>query len=151
MLLVLAHLFAFLTLCATALGQRISIGAPAEWSTVSPGSNLTVRVDLPLTLTGTQEVAIAIGFWPCAHRCADQDVREVLGDVVYRGLYTPALVTPGLPPFENVTVAVPEHLEGEEVSLNVAHFSLIGAGAEPFMEVANITLFLAEVVDREMY
>ncbi len=31
-----------------ALGQRIAIGAPTEWATVKPGSNITVEVDRPV-------------------------------------------------------------------------------------------------------
>ena len=87
---------------------------------------------------------------------------DVLGSVLFRGLYTPQLIEPGVPPYQNFTVTVPAHFNVSEVSLNVAHFSLIGvstsphpallivdellplyqAGAEPFLETANITLNL---------
>ncbi|KAJ8454578.1 hypothetical protein ONZ51_g12949 [Trametes cubensis] len=43
----LLFLFTFTYLTLVALGQRIAIGAPAEWSTVKPGSNITVEVDRP--------------------------------------------------------------------------------------------------------
>ncbi|KAI0326895.1 hypothetical protein GY45DRAFT_54352 [Cubamyces sp. BRFM 1775] len=142
--------FAYLTLAA--LGQRISIGAPAEWTTVKPGSNITVEVDRPMTLTGSQEVSIAIGLWPCAgygdaanRTCADVDVTQVLGNVVYAGPYNPQLVQgqeAWKPPYQNFTVTVPSTFEDGQVSLGVAHFSLIGAGAMPFMEVLNITLIV---------
>ena len=36
---------------ASALAQRISIGAPAEWTTVKPGESITVRVDRPVRLS----------------------------------------------------------------------------------------------------
>lgn len=135
----------FSLLFVIALAQRIAIGAPPEWSTISPGSNITVQVERPvrinaarmffahplvlstqLTLTGSEEVSIAIGFWPCAGHCADQDMTQVLGEVAYAGHYTPLLISPGVPPFENFTVGVPDYFKAGEVSLNVAHFSLIG-------------------------
>ena len=73
---------------------------------------------------------MAIGFWPCAARCADEDVTDVLGDVVYRGPYSPQLLAPSAPPYQNFTVTVPEALSGRtEVSLNVAHLALVGVSA----------------------
>ena len=44
----LLFLFTFTYFALAALGQRIAIGAPAEWSTVKPGSNITVEVDRPV-------------------------------------------------------------------------------------------------------
>ncbi|RPD62829.1 hypothetical protein L227DRAFT_562089 [Lentinus tigrinus ALCF2SS1-6] len=140
--LTLTWLIAFI---ASALAQRIAVGAPAEWTNVQPGQNVTVRVDKPNSLSGSQDIAIAIGLWPCGSTaCSNIDVQEVLGDVVYSGPYTPQLVSPGLPPFQNFTVTVPEHFQPQQVSLSVAHFALIGAGSMPFMEVANITLIIPQ-------
>ncbi|KAI0712656.1 hypothetical protein C8Q76DRAFT_735456 [Earliella scabrosa] len=143
--------FLFTVIClaasaASALAQRISIGAPAEWTTVKPGESITVRVDRPMTLSSSSEVAIAIGFWPCGGGpCAAQNVQEVLGNVVYKGPYDPQLRELGRQPYENFTVQMPSHFRPPmEVSLGVAHFSLIGAGLMPFLEVANITLLLTE-------
>ncbi|KAI0357359.1 hypothetical protein OH77DRAFT_1399218 [Trametes cingulata] len=146
------YLFTFAYLVLAALGQRIAIGAPAEWSVIQPGSNITVEVDRPMTLTGSQEVAVAIGLWPCAgygeaanRTCAEVDVTQVLGNVMYSGPYEPKL-QPGQeaikPPYQNFTITVPSTFTDGQVSLGVAHFSLIGAGAAPFMEVANITLIV---------
>ncbi|KAI8978859.1 hypothetical protein BD414DRAFT_516807 [Trametes punicea] len=141
--------FAYLALAA--LGQRIAIAAPAEWSTIQPGQNITVEVDRPMTLTGSQEVAIAIGIWPCAgsgsdanRTCAEMDVTQVLGDVLYAGPYNPQLQQgqEEKPPYQNFTVTVPSTFTDGQVSLGVAHFSLVGAGPMPFMEVANITLIV---------
>ncbi|CDO70838.1 hypothetical protein BN946_scf184801.g31 [Trametes cinnabarina] len=143
------YYFTFAYLAVAALGQRIAIGAPVEWSTVQPGQNITVEVDRPMTLSSSQEVAIVIGFWSCnGHPCADMDVTEVMGQVVYSGPYNPKLQQgqeAEKPPYQNFTVTVPIQLPDGEASLNVAHFSLIGfqctkAGLEPFLEVANITL-----------
>ncbi|KAI0695751.1 hypothetical protein C8T65DRAFT_664692 [Cerioporus squamosus] len=140
--LALASLAAFVS---SVLAQRIAIGAPAEWTNVQPGQNITVRVDRPNTLSSSEEVAIVIGLWPCGGTaCANIDVQEVLGTVLYKGAYEPLLVAPGLPPFQNFTVTVPSHFEAQQISLAVAHFSLIGAGLEPFLEVANITLIIPQ-------
>ncbi|KAI0669158.1 hypothetical protein C8Q78DRAFT_978246 [Trametes maxima] len=148
----LLYLFTFAYLFLVAFGQRIAIGAPAEWSTVQPGDNITVEVDRPMTLTGSQEVAIAIGLWSCAgygesanRTCADIDVTQVLGNVVYSGVYTPKLQQGQeayKPPYQNFTITVPSTMSPGQSSLSVAHFSLVGAGAMPFMEVANITLIV---------
>ena len=51
---------------------------------------------------------------------------DVLGDVLYRGLYAPQLVDHDAPPFQNFTITVPAQLSVSEVSLNVAHFGLVG-------------------------
>lgn len=42
------YLLIFAYLALVTLGQRIAIGAPAEWATVKPGSNITVEVDRPV-------------------------------------------------------------------------------------------------------
>ena len=81
-----------------------------------------------MTLSSSQEVAIAIGFWPCNGACNETDVTQVLGSLAYSGPYNPQLTGEAWkPPYENFTVTVPSHfVPGSEVSLNVAHFSLIG-------------------------
>ncbi|KAI0755327.1 hypothetical protein C8Q80DRAFT_425661 [Daedaleopsis nitida] len=126
------------------LAQRIRIGAPAEWTTVTPGESITVRVEVPLTLSSSNEVAVAIGFWPCGGGpCAAQSVDQYLGNVVYKGLFAPQLHESPTPPYENFTVAVPASFQPPmQVSLGVARFAMIGASEMPFMEVANITLNL---------
>ena len=48
-----------------------------------------------MTLSSSQEVAIAIGLWPCGSAstnvCADMNVTQILGNVVYAGPYEPKL------------------------------------------------------------
>ena len=90
-----------------------------------------------MTLSSSDEVAVAIGFWPCnGGHCADQNVQEVLGSVAYKGAYDPQLVEPWIPPYQNFTVEVPSHFKPPmEVSLGVAHFSLIGVSAVLFLDV----------------
>ena len=160
----LYYLFALAFLVASAFAQRCQITAPAEWSTVKPGSKVTVELDRPvraciapspplapirtdndvtrdqMTLSSSQEVAIAIGFWPCNGPCNRTDVTEVMGSLVYSGPYNPQLNTTAnwRPPYQNFTVTVPEHFTpGSEVSLNVAHFSLIGVRFAPLLRLVS--------------
>ncbi|KAI0695759.1 hypothetical protein C8T65DRAFT_583971 [Cerioporus squamosus] len=129
---------------APAMAQRIWVDVPAEWTTVKPGSDIIVRVKRPDTLSSTDEVGVAIGFKPCGRiPCADFDVTQVLGSVVFNGPYNPRPYESATVPYENFTVTVPSYLQPpQQVSLNIAHFALVGAEYMPFMEVDNITLLL---------
>ncbi|KAI0695748.1 hypothetical protein C8T65DRAFT_664668 [Cerioporus squamosus] len=101
----------------SSLAQSIMIGAPAEWTSVKPGESITVRIDRP-----------------------------VLGSVVYNGPYDPEFHSdqPTLPHYQNFTVVVPSGFEPpQQISVNVAHFTLIGAEFMPYMEVRNVTLLLS--------
>ncbi|RPD62825.1 hypothetical protein L227DRAFT_573347 [Lentinus tigrinus ALCF2SS1-6] len=123
------------------------IGAPAEWTSVQPGESITVRVDRPGFQSSAEEVAVAIGFWPCGSSpCSNVGyLDEVLGNVVYNGPYDPEYHTgqPTSAQYQNFTVTVPSAFQpGQQISLNVAHFTLIGAEFMPYMEVKNITLLL---------
>lgn len=75
-----------------------------------------------------------IGLWPCGGvdgdgTCAEQDVTEVLGNVVYNGPFNPQYhseAPTGAPPHQNFSVAVPDTFQSGQVSLGVAHLSLVG-------------------------
>ncbi|KAI0755326.1 hypothetical protein C8Q80DRAFT_1093760 [Daedaleopsis nitida] len=140
--------FALAALAASALAQNINIGAPADLSTVSPGSEINVMVVRPNTLTGSVEIAVVIGMWPCAGAdghgtCAEQDVSDILGNVLYNGPFHPQYQegAQGLPPHQNFTVTVPQHFTSQ-ASLAVAHFAIVGASSSPFYEFRNVTLVL---------
>ncbi|KAI1794788.1 hypothetical protein LXA43DRAFT_86615 [Ganoderma leucocontextum] len=136
-------------LAASAVAQRIQIGAPKNLAQVKPGSKITVEVDRPNSLTGSTEVAIAIGLWPCGgpkgtSKCASTDVSQVLGNVVYTGSFKPEYDSkaPTKPPHQNFEITVPSTFSSGQVSLGIAHLSLVGAGASPFYEFTNITLVI---------
>ncbi|EJF56663.1 hypothetical protein BD309DRAFT_962004 [Dichomitus squalens] len=138
---------ALAALAASAFAQRIQIGVPANLAEIQPGSNITVEVDRPNSLTGSTEVALAIGLFPCggvkgATSCSSMDVSQVLGNVVYNGPYNPQYATdaPSKPPHQNFSVTVPSTFQSGQVSLGVAHFSLVGAGQSPLYEFVNVTL-----------
>ncbi|KAM5538618.1 hypothetical protein V8D89_007647 [Ganoderma adspersum] len=136
-----------LAFAASALAQRIHIASPKNFADVKPGSKITVEIDRPNSLTASTEVAIAIGLWPCGgpkgtSKCASTDVSKVLGDVVYTGSYKPEYnsKTPQKPPHQNFEITVPKSFTAGQVSLGVAHLSLVGAGSEPTYQFSNITL-----------
>ncbi|KAJ6629323.1 hypothetical protein B0H10DRAFT_1776580 [Mycena sp. CBHHK59/15] len=130
-------------LCATtAFAQRVAIGAPADGASVTAGSNITVEVDRPDTLSSSVEVAIVIGFNSCASRpCLPPS--ETIGTLLYNGPYDPEFhtnVSFSKPPHQNFTVTIPASAPNGEAQLSVTHFSLIGASLGPFLEILNITL-----------
>ncbi|EMD40034.1 hypothetical protein CERSUDRAFT_81333 [Gelatoporia subvermispora B] len=140
-----------LGLAASVLAQNIQIGGPAEFASITAGSNITVEVDRPDSLTGSQEVAIVIALNSCSghpdNSCASFDVTQDLGHILYSGPYDPEFHQgaglPNKPPYQNFSVQVPSNLPAGEAALTVSHFSLVGAGPFPFFEVKNITLTVA--------
>ncbi|KAI1794789.1 hypothetical protein LXA43DRAFT_86903 [Ganoderma leucocontextum] len=134
---------------ASALAQRVHISSPKNLAEVKAGSKITVELDRPNSLTASTEVAIAIGLWPCGgpkgtSKCASTDVSKVLGDVVYHGAYKPEYnsKTPSKSPHQTFEITVPKSFSSGQVSLGVAHLSLVGAGATPTYDFTNITLVI---------
>ncbi|PIL26999.1 hypothetical protein GSI_10138 [Ganoderma sinense ZZ0214-1] len=141
---------ALVAFAASALAQHIEIGTPKNSAKVKAGSKITVEVNRPNSLSGSTEVGIAIGLWPCGgpkgtSKCASVDVSQVLGTVVYTGSYKPAYdsAQPSKPPHQSFEITVPSSFSKGEVSLGVAHLSLIGAGSEPVYEFTNTTLVVS--------
>ncbi|KAJ7769220.1 hypothetical protein DFH07DRAFT_769116 [Mycena maculata] len=139
-----SSLFMSAMLVTTAFAQTADIGAPAPGTTVTAGSNLTVEVDRPDSLTGSTEVAVVIGFLSCVpfpDGCPPAS--DILGDILYDGSYDPQFhtnVTPTKPPYQNFTVTIPASAEAGTAQISVAHFSLVGAGPFPFLETLNVTV-----------
>ncbi|KAJ7449190.1 hypothetical protein FB451DRAFT_1053488 [Mycena latifolia] len=127
-----------------AFAQNVAIGAPANGASVKAGSNITVEVDRPDTLTGSTEVAVVIGFFSCVpfpQGCPPPS--EIIGNVLYNGPYDPEFhtnVTPSKPPYQNFTVTIPASARTGPAQLSVTHLSLVGAGPFPFLESLNITV-----------
>lgn len=143
------HALTLLAVAAAALAQSITLTQPADLTTVSPGDNLTVQVTRFDTLTGSTEVALAIGLASCAgytDGCASFDVTERLGTILYAGPYAPQYEPTGAyqdQEYQNFTVTVPTGFAAGEASLTVSHFSLVGAGPYPSLEVKNMTLIVS--------
>ncbi|KAJ7694857.1 hypothetical protein B0H17DRAFT_931470 [Mycena rosella] len=131
-------------LATTAFAQSIAIGAPVDGSSVKAGSNITVEVDRPDTLTGSTEVAIVIGFLSCVPFPAGcPSPSDIIGNILYNGPYDPEFhtnVSVSKPPHQNFTVTIPANARTGPAQLSVTHFSLVGAGPFPFLESRNITI-----------
>ncbi|KAJ3747135.1 hypothetical protein DFH05DRAFT_1478630 [Lentinula detonsa] len=135
--------FTFLALTHAVLAQNVFIGLPADETSVSAGSNVTVRIDRPDTLSGSTEVALVMGIWPCGS-FACPGPANVLGTILYNGPFNPQFSSPSdsLPPHENFTVSIPEEFVKGRTQLGVMHVSLVGAGLAPFLETLNTTLMI---------
>ncbi|KAI8978861.1 hypothetical protein BD414DRAFT_378507, partial [Trametes punicea] len=125
---IIAILSALVSLSAA---QMVVIKAPLPQSTVTPGQQIVVDIDRPDTLTGSQEVSVAIGLLSCLGlappgTCDGVDTTEDMGTVLYAGPYAPQLRPGGSDLFENFTVTVPATIQPGAAALTVAHFSLVG-------------------------
>ncbi|KAJ7820751.1 hypothetical protein B0H14DRAFT_2833228 [Mycena olivaceomarginata] len=130
------HSLALSSFLATAtFAQNVVIGAPADGTTVTPGSNMTVEVDRPNSLTGSTEVAVVIGFLSCVGFNSET--------ILYNGPYDPEFhtnVSRSKPPHQNFTVTIPATARTGPAQLSVTHLSLVGAGPFPLLETLNMTL-----------
>ncbi|KAF9816039.1 hypothetical protein IEO21_04214 [Rhodonia placenta] len=130
-------------LAASALAQNIAIGAPVALDPIPAGTNLTVQVNRPDSLTGSTEVGIAIALKSCAgytNGCADIDITQALGDVLYVGGYDPEFRAGGWYPYQNFTVQVPAGFSTGQAILSVTQLSLVGAGPFPYTQTVNSTV-----------
>lgn len=135
-------------LIGSAVSQRIAIGFPKDGASVAAGSHITVEIDRPVssllhiirkpmtdytpphwqdTLTGSTEVAVAIGINSC-HNTACIPSSDVFGSILYNGPYNPQfqMGVSSKPPHQNFTVLVPSSIEKGPAQLGVFHVSLIG-------------------------
>ncbi|KAI0061524.1 hypothetical protein BV25DRAFT_1916879 [Artomyces pyxidatus] len=136
-----AFFAALASLAAAASAQSITIGSPAEGTSVTPGQSITVQVNRPNSLTSSQEVAIVISMLGCSGPCPDP--YDALGSTLYAGSYSPQYPANRLPwdqPQQNFTVTVPSYLSAGTAQLSVLHLSLVGAAPFPLYEIKNTTV-----------
>ncbi|KAN0076804.1 hypothetical protein V8E55_010659 [Tylopilus felleus] len=132
--------FLFAALLAnTVLAQSVLIALPTANAEVTSGSSITVKLDQPMALTGSQDVAVVIGFVSCSSATECPDVTERLGEILYSGSYSPQLYNSGGNPYQNFTVAIPSGYSGP-VQLGVAHFYLLAAGPSAQLGFTSTTL-----------
>ncbi|KAI0044099.1 hypothetical protein FA95DRAFT_303740 [Auriscalpium vulgare] len=133
-------------LLAMAYSQSITIGTPADGDVLTPGTNITIQVLRPDSLTASQEVSIVISLLACTgSRCTDP--ASQLGTTLYSGGFDPqfpANRTPTDQPQQNITVAVPATLTSGPVQLAITHLALVGAGPYIMLEIKNLTLAVAQ-------
>jgi len=130
---------------AVALAQNAAITYPTNDITVSPGQNITVQVTRANSLTGSEEVAVVIGFQSCPdYACASP--ADIMGLILYNGGFDPEYRQPTSPqvqPYQNFTVQIPTSARSGAAQIGVTHVSLVGAGPFPFMETMNQTITVA--------
>ncbi|KAI0772276.1 hypothetical protein BC629DRAFT_1595481 [Irpex lacteus] len=142
-----------LTLLASALSvfaQNAHVALPAQGSDVTRGTNITVQVTKPNSLTGSTSVGVALGLRSCpssssnatssSPSCQEFSSSDIFGYVLYSGAFNPAYHEPSLPPYENFTVYVPAGFGQGDAVLSVAHLVLVGAGPEAILDVSNTTV-----------
>ncbi|GFF52083.1 hypothetical protein IFM46972_09450 [Aspergillus udagawae] len=131
-----------LFLAATASAQNVGIGLPSAGENLTPGSSTVVQIQRPNSLTGSQEIAVAIGLSSCADsKCYAPE--DVMGTILYNGPFKPEYHESSQPPYQNFSVNIPESIGKGKAQLNIAHVSLVGAGPFPFMETLNRTVLIA--------
>ncbi|GIJ81613.1 hypothetical protein Asppvi_000112 [Aspergillus pseudoviridinutans] len=129
-------------LAATVSAQNVAIGLPSEGENLTPGSSTVVQIQRPNSLTGSQEIAVAIGLSSCADsKC--WTAAEVMGTILYTGPFKPEYHESSQPPYQNFSVNIPEAIGKGKAQLNIAHVSLVGAGNFPYMETLNRTVLIA--------
>ncbi|KAJ7463304.1 hypothetical protein FB451DRAFT_1043258 [Mycena latifolia] len=106
---------------ATAFAQSVQIGAPANGSTVTGRSKIT------LTIAPTVNIAVAIAMAFCGSSAKCAPPTEDLGIILEKSVYNPTIhnIT-DWSPYENFTVTVPNDLPVGIWQLNIAHFAEIG-------------------------
>ncbi|KAI0675185.1 hypothetical protein C8Q78DRAFT_965028 [Trametes maxima] len=120
--------FVALALAVSAFAQSVIIAQPADGSSAAKGSSIDVVVQTQNSLTGSQEVAIAIGLEACSTGdCSTLPAQDV-GRVLFHGEYAPKADAAG-----NVTqtfsVQVPADLTAGPARLSIAHFAIVGVSS----------------------
>ncbi|EAW10840.1 uncharacterized protein ACLA_053140 [Aspergillus clavatus NRRL 1] len=139
---IIPYVFGYAFLALAVSSQSVGVGIPAEGESLAPGSSVVVQVQRPNSLTGSQEVGVAIGLASCASaQC--RPPTDVMGTILYAGPFKPEYHEYTGPPYQNYTVVIPESMEKGDAHLNIAHFSLVGAGPFPFFETLNRTVIIA--------
>ena len=77
------------------------------------------------SLSGSTEMAVAIGLVSCLHRVC-QPASNIMGSIVYNGLFDPTYHETYLPPYQNFKVTVPFAFAAGQAQINVAHATLLG-------------------------
>ncbi|KIK78853.1 hypothetical protein PAXRUDRAFT_162890 [Paxillus rubicundulus Ve08.2h10] len=134
--------FSLVLLAAAALAQNAVIGLPKQGQSVTPGTNITVQIQRPNSLTGSEEVALVIGFQSCPSGPCIAPT-SYMGQILYNGPFSPVYHETYNPPYQNFSVQIPASAPSGMALIGVAHVTLVGAGSYPYMEVLNQTVSVA--------
>ncbi|EGN95754.1 hypothetical protein SERLA73DRAFT_186960 [Serpula lacrymans var. lacrymans S7.3] len=122
-----------------ALAQNIAIAQPPQGASVAPGSNMTVQLNKPNSLSSSEEVAVVIGIQSCS-KSACSAPADILGEILYNGAYNPVYHEPQLPPYQNISVTIPASFPNGTAQIGIVHVNLIGAGPMPNLQTLNQTI-----------
>ncbi|KAJ6032725.1 hypothetical protein N7540_003457 [Penicillium herquei] len=125
-----------------ALAQSTNIALPKAGTTVAAGSDLVVQIERPDTLTGSDEIAVAIGMVSCPSGTCPS-AGEALGTLLYHGAFDPEFNTGSYYPYENFTITVPSTFAAGNAQVNVAHLSTYGASGETLYETYDQTVVIS--------
>ncbi|KAJ5273306.1 hypothetical protein N7478_008431 [Penicillium angulare] len=131
-------LYALAAFASCTLAQNALILRPEAGQVVAPGDDLVVQVLLPDTTSSDTQIGLVIALADCAYTCYLPNIG--MGTVLYNGAFDPVYHETYLPPYQNFTVTVPSKFPAGNLQVNVAHFSLVGAGPTPVMETFNQTI-----------
>ncbi|KAJ5639606.1 uncharacterized protein N7484_007468 [Penicillium longicatenatum] len=134
-------IYSLAVFCGLALAQNALIGLPKAGQTVAPGDDLIVQVQRPNTASASREVAVVIGIADCTYGC--WPASEAVGTILYNGPFDPVYHETYMPPYQNYTITVPSTFPAGNHQLNVAHFYLVGAGPQPYVQALNETIVIS--------
>lgn len=103
---------------------------------------MTVQVEKPNSLSGSEEVAVVIGIQSCPGAPCISPA-DYMGQILYNGPFNPQYHETYNPPYENFTVQIPSSITAGTALIGVAHINLIGAGLYPSLEILNRTITIS--------
>ncbi|KAE8368000.1 hypothetical protein BDV27DRAFT_123086 [Aspergillus caelatus] len=132
----------FIAFLATAVSaQNAFIGLPKKDQEITAGEKLVVQVLRPNSLTGSEEMGVAIGVASCASNPC-MAPKDTLGTLLYNGPFKPEYHD-NLGPYQNFTVTIPDSIAKGDAQINVAHVAIVGASAWPYLDLLNQTVVVA--------
>lgn len=131
-----------LALASSAFAQSAIIGYPLQDSLATTGTNITVMIEQPNSLSSSEPVSLVIGLFPCGSESTCPGPANALGSILYQGPFNPQYATPpgSLPPHQNFSVKIPETFAAGYAQLGAAYLSLLGASLSPTLQTFNTTL-----------
>ncbi|KLO06193.1 hypothetical protein SCHPADRAFT_946286 [Schizopora paradoxa] len=134
--------FTVLALAACAFAQNIEIAFPTEGMDIEAGSTINVQVVEHSGSSSLANMGFAVTFQHCEEDPCENFEVAGLGGIFFVGPFNPQDSSPpqigGV--FQNVSVTIDSETEKGLAIFNVPRAALIGANAEFFTEVANVTV-----------
>ncbi|KAG2121922.1 hypothetical protein DEU56DRAFT_833223 [Suillus clintonianus] len=128
-------------MAASVCAQGAFINLPTPGSSITAGTNFTVQIGRPDTITGSQEISIVIGIQSCpTGNCLP--LNWDLGTVLYAGPFNPQFGSGAYDPYEDFSVQIPASFVTGQAQLGLAHFSLIGELFWPNLQLVNETVYV---------